>query len=607
MYYWKALAFFRTHLTLNHPVHMSLDKFSESLGCTRRNAQLLIKKLVEEGWIDWKPGVGRGNLPKVTLIKCVNEVIEKHVDSLLAENKVDQALEFVEEDKRDLCLLGYIRRYQPAPDALDILQIPFYRGTHNLDSIGISRRTESHIASYLYSNLIRYNPENHRFDGNLAIHWYREDNRWFFTLRKGIFFHDGSPIFAQDIKHHFQRLMAENTTNRHLFECISNIEVTSPYHLSFEANSYTGYIESLLSTTPAGITKMSGGNIIGSGSFQLVEQSKWLTRLEAFKHYHGHRPWVDAVEMWNVGDKAKDYEMHCDIVHSHPHYQEASNLTFKESEQWESGCEYALINAHNHPWLSSIKHRQDLSELLQLIGVSKDISKDEIRPASGMIYQVSDLFETEQNTEIDRPLLDQISAKSTHSANTKSEKEKSAKTKSAKSKAAQILENGLKHSKQPIKILTYQLFDHIKMAKHYYEWLSSEGIACEYQVLEFPDFCLTENLQKADIIISGAVFCDNTNGSWMSWLLSTPPLETCLTEEQKAWRSEQLEKLWSLNSKQQRQSAFIEIEKNLICSGVYRPIFHVKQQLNQADTVNPVELLANGWIDFNQVTMRRHS
>ncbi|MFA0025937.1 ABC transporter substrate-binding protein, partial [Vibrio sp. 10N.261.49.A5] len=36
-----------------------------------------------------------------------------------------------------------------------------------------------------------------------------------------------------------------------------------------------------------------------------------------------------------------------------------------------------------------------------------------------------------------------------------------------------------------------------------------------------------------------------------------------------------------------------------------RPIFHVKQQLNYAKTVNPVEQLANGWIDFNQITMRR--
>ncbi|MFA0567694.1 ABC transporter substrate-binding protein [Vibrio gallaecicus] len=597
MYYWKALAFFRTQLTLNHSIHMPLDSLSESLGCTRRNAQLLIKKLVEEGWIDWKPGVGRGNLPKVTLIKCVNEAIEKHIDSLLAENKVDQALEFVEEDKRDLCLLSYISRYQASPGTLDILQIPFYRGTHSLDSIEISRRTESHIANYLYSNLIRYNPSSMTFDGDLAIQWHREGNCWFFTLRKGIFFHDGSPIFAQDIKNHFQRLKIENTTNKSLFECISNIEVTSPYHLSFEAKHYTGYIESLLSTTPAGITKVSSGKIIGSGSFQLVEQSKWLTRLEAFKHYHGHRPWVDAVEMWNVGDKAKDYEMHCDIVHSHPHYQEASNLTFKESEQWESGCEYALINAHNHPWLSSIKHRQDLSKLLQLIGVSKDISKDEIRPASGMIYQSGDLLETEKNTGIEQTSVNQATVEKTTVENAAP----------AKTKAAQLLADGLKHSKQPIKILTYQLFDHIKMAKHYYEWLSSAGIACEYQVLEFPDFCLQENLKSADIIISGAVFYDNTNSSWMSWLLSTPPMEICFTQEQKEWRSEQLEKLWDLSNEQQRQCAFLEMEKSLIQSGVYRPIFHVKQQLNQADSVNPVELLANGWIDFNQVTMRRHS
>jgi MarR-like DNA-binding transcriptional regulator SgrR of sgrS sRNA len=46
------------------------------------------------------------------------------------------------------------------------------------------------------------------------------------------------------------------------------------------------------------------------------------------------------------------------------------------------------------------------------------------------------------------------------------------------------------------------------------------------------------------------------------------------------------------------------MEAELVGQGVYLPLFHIQQQLNQADTLNPMELLANGWIDFNTVTFK---
>ena len=163
----------------------------------------------------------------------------------------------------------------------------------------------------------------------------------------------------------------------------------------------------------------------------------------------------------------------------------------------------------------------------------------------------------------------------------------------------------LSKPKQPLKILTYQLFDHIKMARHYCERLNELGFICEYQVLDFPEFCQSDNLKDADILISGEVFSDNLDSSWMGWLQSSITLEVCLTDEQKQWRDESLERLWKITDYQQRQPLFLNIEAQLIAFGIYRPIFHVKQQLNYAKTVNPVEQLANGWIDFNQITMRR--
>ncbi|MEZ8188901.1 ABC transporter substrate-binding protein [Vibrio sp. 1F279] len=578
MHYWKALAFLRSRVLINQPTQLSLTEITEALGCTKRNAQLIIKKLVNEGWIDWKSGVGRGNLPTLTLLKNVNHELELRIDELLSENKVDQALELIEESQRDLFLLGYISRYQSLPTTLDILQIPFYRGTHSLDPIEVTRRTEAHITRYLFSNLLRFNTLTHSFEGDLAIDWSQDENRWYFTLRKGLVFHDGSSILAQDIKAHFLRLIGSSHHNSQQFKCISTITVIDPLHLCFAINANAGYLPSLLSSSAAGIAKKVGEQIIGSGSFKLVEQSEWLTRLEAFKAYYGHRPWVDGIEIWNVGDKAKDYEMHCDIVHSHPHYQQSLlQNELAEIEQWEKGCEYALLNSHRHPWLAEPQHLRSLNDLLRLLGVAKDIPLNTVGYAYGMLSTSSQPSKSKLVTANDKDAL----------------------------KVARQFADKLNKPKQPIKILTYQLFDHIKMARHYCEQLNELGFSCEYQVLEFPDFCQQSNLQNADILISGEVFSDNLDSSWMGWLQSSIALEVCLTDEQKQWRNKSLEQLWVLNDYHQRQSAFLELEAQLIEFGVYRPIFHVKQQLNYAKTVNPVEQLANGWIDFNQITMRR--
>ncbi|CAM3134278.1 hypothetical protein VINE108274_19125 [Vibrio neptunius] len=53
-----------------------------------------------------------------------------------------------------------------------------------------------------------------------------------------------------------------------------------------------------------------------------------------------------------------------------------------------------------------------------------------------------------------------------------------------------------------------------------------------------------------------------------------------------------------------RLKQFEKIEKNLIKKGIYQPLFHVEQDLKISDTVTAPALLANGWIDFNQVVMK---
>lgn len=624
MHYWKALAFLRSRLALNQVVHLSLDELTQALGCTRRNAQLIIKKLEKEGWIEWQAGIGRGNLPRIKLIKSLHKVLQEQADVLIGENKLDQALLLIEADQRDAFLVSYIERYQSKDQGektnQDILQIPFYRGTHCLDPIYVARRTESHISRYLYSNLLRFDPRKNTFEGDLAIDWQRDGNTWFFTLRKGLKFHDASSLEAQDIKTHFDRLKVADHQNSRLFSCIKEVEVLDPLRLAFHMQSLSAHLPALLTDTPAGISKEIENDdktdIIGSGSFVLTEQSNWLTRLTAFEYYHGFRPWMDGVEVWNIGDKAKDFKLHCDLVHPHPLAEIAVHQRpdFEQKVQWEKGCEYVLINANNSRFLAFEENRVLLQALLKALGVPENILEDKgelVSYATGMLtipqappYSLPKM-EKETAKQVAKSLLEKIAHK--RDAKDESNLETANGETSSGEKGTGETSTGEigNQDDSRLQILTYPLPQHIAIAKHYSEKLNNLGLACDYRVEEFPIFSRNETQRKADIIISGEVFSQELmDVSWVGWFKGCSALEESFTPAQRVWRDHQLELIFQQDNEAVRSALFEEMEAELVGKGIYLPLFHIQQQLNQADTLNPMELLANGWIDFNTVTFK---
>ncbi|UTV29562.1 ABC transporter substrate-binding protein [Photobacterium atrarenae] len=571
MRYWMALVFLRDHLKLHPPQPLSLDAFTAALACTKRNAQLVIKRLGQEKIIDWQPGIGRGNLPVITLLTPVADTLLKKARQLLAEDKVEQALSLIEAGQRDTFIANYIARYQTTNSQEDILKIPFYRGTHDLDPIFINRRTEQHIAGYLYAKLLQFNPATGDFRGDLAQHWQRNGNTLTLTLRKGLKFHDASPITAGDIQAHFERLIHSGHQNAALYQLIDRVEVLDPYRIAFTSLALPAQLEKLLANGPMGIAKFSGepGNspLVGSGSFLLAEQTPWRTLLKASPYYHGYRPWVDGVAIWNVGDQAMDFELNSDVVHS-AHLKHRSAERFDAKTQWEKGAEYVLLNPNRpHRWLKKPAHRKALMAAIKALGVSESLREEGIGQAKGMLSDPTPI-----------PVSDPAAA-------------------------TKILQS-LPRPDQPLKLLTYQLDQHIALAKHLAENLTQLGIDCKYEVAEFPIFNQRETLQGADIILSGEVFGDDWEMDWLGWFCANLPLDVCLSKQQRQWLRDSILTLMQHGNQPERLKEFEQLEKQLISKLLYLPIFHARQNLNFSDKVSTTELLANGWIDFNTVMIQ---
>lgn len=565
MSYWKSLAFCRDRLNTDDWTSISLNQFSEFIGCTRRNAQFLIKRLINDNHIMWQPGVGRGNLPKAKLLAAVEPILIDKAQSLLRNGKVEQALDLVKSDQRDSFLSHYLSQYQTTDSQQDILQVPFYRATHDLDPVGINRRTEQHIASYLYARLLHIDPLDGSLQGDLAHSWVLEHDRIQIKLRKGLKFHDGSPLLAKDVKDHFQRLSQSQTASQVLFDFISNIIIEDPLSLSFVSQSAPKLLPKLLSHGATGITKVEQGQIIGSGSFKLAEQSEWRTLLTANPYYHGYRPWIDGIEIWNVGNNAKSLELNCDVVHA-SHITARTAPQFHSKQQWELGCVHAMLNPHRHPWMKTRQHRFWLQTLMQVMGEPNGEQCEVVAQSSGMLSTPQSI----------------------------------AKTNLAQ---AETTLSELNKPSEPLQIVTYQLGTHIETAKLISMALSELGINNQLTVLEYPVFNQLDTLRDFDIIVTGEVFGEDLPMSWLGWLLCTFSNLACLDNKSKQWLQNRCIQAIALSTEKTQLKAFQRIERDLQARGLYQPLFHVQQDLSISESISAPDLLANGWIDFNKVTM----
>ncbi|MCG6265997.1 ABC transporter substrate-binding protein [Vibrio furnissii] len=569
MHYWKALAFLRDQLVVAAPVPLSLDRLTQELGCTKRNAQLVVKKLVGNGIIRWQSSVGRGNFPIVTLLKDPQPMLENKARRWIEEGKVAMAISLIAPAQRDAFIAAYIARHQSHAHRDDILQIPFYRGTHALDPIDITRRTEQHLARYLYANLLRFDAQARGYRGDLAQTFQTTERGMAITLRKGLCFHNGEPLTAHSVQQHFTRLVTTSEHYRSLYQLIDAIEVQDRYRLEIISSVEATLLPKLLCAGAMGIALwLKGdadreGQVIGSGPFELVEQTEWRTLMNVSRYYHGYRPWVDGIEVWNVGDKAKEFAPNSHLFHPllEPRAQAAD---YEQKAQWEAGCEYILLNANRSPWLGSLSRRKKLMAILDALGVPASFA-DEVTKAEGM--------------------LSSPSARLT-----------------ANLHQAQQWADELGKPPQPLQLLTYALGQHIDYAHYLATTLRELGIACEVSVLPFPEFCQQATLQHADIILSGEVFGDDADMSWLGWLLASTSLQACMTPALQQWLHEALAAIYPL-TEAKRFKAYQALEKKLIKKGLYLPRFHVQQTLSVAKSVSTSELLANGWVDFSEVVI----
>lgn len=287
--------------------HVETGEFKQQqianvLGLSLKQTTRLLRKWQEDGWLTYIPGKGRGNSSFIEWLKPVETIYLKEAIQLLQEKSVEDAAKLLTFDwspssKERLTTLfqskiGFIK------DENDSLIIPLrfrFISFHPLEAIDAY---SANMVSTLYDRLINVD-EAGDFSPGIAHSWECLEKKFRIYLRKGVRFHDGSLLTASDVVTCLEKLKS-HPSHVDIWEPVDRIYSPVPFVVDIELKSFADYMLPLLSNTYASIYKEYDGNLIGTGSFYLVEDNETRTLLKAFDAYYKERPLLDRIEFIQV-------------------------------------------------------------------------------------------------------------------------------------------------------------------------------------------------------------------------------------------------------------------------------------------------------------------
>ncbi|QWL67602.1 HTH-type transcriptional regulator SgrR [Aeromonas jandaei] len=319
---------------------ISLAEVAELLCCTPRNARLLLRRMQDQGWLNWTAEAGRGRRSRLTLLDSQESLTRRRLRDLLSEGQLAQAVRLA-EDRLDLLTPLLLEQLgQATREGRQILRVPYYRPLPQLLPTGPMRRSEVHLSRQIFNGLTRRNEENGEIEGDLAHHWEQVGPcHWRFYLRPAVRFHHGRELVVEDV---MESLLA--LRDRPLFAHLARLDSPWPRTLDLYLDSPDPLLPDLLAEPVAAILprelKGEAGfalQPVGSGPYRVIANDQLQLRLAAFDDYFGLRALLDEIDIWMLPELAERLESHLQLGRDSPELG-----TMRGESELESGCYFLL-------------------------------------------------------------------------------------------------------------------------------------------------------------------------------------------------------------------------------------------------------------------------
>jgi SgrR family transcriptional regulator len=403
----------REHLPLpadTEEIVITLDELAVILDCTHRNVVLILRRMTDLKWLQWTPKRGRGNKSTLTFLARSEELVLQIARDYVEKKDLRSALDYINRpslpqltrEHFNEWLYSYFGYRAELKDhkKVDLLRFPLSQAFYTLDPAFINYSSESHLVNQIFDSLVRFNALARVIEPHIAHAWEIDESRrkWTFFLRKGVLFHNGRELHAEDVKFTLDRLRQANTRSlyRWAHMQIKQITVVDANVLQIELNQPNELFLHFLSTNRAGIVPKDYGGLeaarfakapLGTGPFKLVKNDGSICVLEAFQPYFQGRAHLDQVEIWNIPamyeHKSSNSFEGFQILHNYRLPEQAEKASWNQVHRGEI-CKFVTLNLLKAGPLKSDKLRAALSKAIKH-NLKLDTAGEGIYPTNGFL------------------------------------------------------------------------------------------------------------------------------------------------------------------------------------------------------------------------------
>jgi SgrR family transcriptional regulator len=581
----------------NKPIRVTLEELGSMLYCTTRNVKLLLKRMVDQNWIKWTPGRGRGNASELTFLVTSEEIISKEAMQLAQKGDFQGAIGLIHQLKEGEglqksfsdWLFSYFGHNSIVKEerSTDTLRFPLFKNIYTLDPAQALYCVDYNIISQVFDNLVRYNHQNGVIEPHLAHFWeVNEDHTlWTFYLRKGIRFHHGREVTAQDVRFTFLRLQdpEANSSNSWLAEDIEDITVSNRTTVHFKLKRSNVLFLKYISHCNAGIIpediykenkELFSRIPIGTGPFRVERNDGFICRLQAFEDYFQVRPLLDQVEIWFLPEGLKESNQHEDwgqVITNHhgkmrPPGQSTKQEEWLQIEKVSSGSSLLTFNLKKQGPQQHINFRRAIDLVFGREQLICEMGGNRFSPSSSFL---PDTFQADQIAPLDLIL-------------------------------ARKLLKEMNYGGEPVLLYIYE--NHLEDSK----WLQSQcakvGIPVEIRIKTEGDMMRVDKILEADMIIYEVVIENDYDLHIIQMIKqSNSYLGAHLSDRLADIAVVKISEIFADKNEAGRQKRVSELIDMLGQELAFLFLIHRSFQTSYLSSVKGVTLNEMGWVDFSKI------
>ncbi|WP_169306526.1 ABC transporter substrate-binding protein [Cohnella pontilimi] len=575
-------------------IEVSLEELAETLFCTTRNVKLVLRRMEDDGWIRWEPGRGRGNRSRLTFRSERESLLLETARNMAQRGDYKQAFELIHthggssavKDRFTEWLdlhFGYRTETPDGKREVDTLRLPVHTPIVTLDPSEVYNAFDAHIIRQLYDRLVQFDPATGRVMPTVAHSWEHSPDAtvWHFHLRKGVRFHHGRELTADDVIFTIER-MRKGKAHSWMLRTLVKAEAVGTRTVRIELAKPNRIFHRFMSSAAVSILPRElverdeerfWKSPVGTGPFCVTEWNDERFVMAAHTDYYMGRAHLDGVVIAFMPEEHGDSSRKSWEKLMFDQDQQESNPEddWATVETLTNGCTLLTWNLVKEGPQQSVLFRKAIDLLIDRPAMIRDLGGDRRYPARG--------FRPDEKTRERKFGSDVELAK------------------------ALLREAGYDGS--PVTIVAKGI--HEADANWIRKRCAEYGVNIAVKSSQWTDSWKTDWVREADGILYNIVFAEDEVCEIETYEQAGSFLKEHLDQKLREWAAGKIDQALAARSTNERRKLLGEIEERIREEAHVLFLIHKTTNTTYQPGIKGVTMNPLGWIDFKTVWVQNAS